>query len=29
MKDNNRMLSNDESNLMSINELPKNNDQFY
>ena len=28
MKDNNRMLSNDESNLMSINELPKNNDQF-
>ena len=28
MKDNNRILSNDESNLMSINELPKNNDQF-
>ena len=28
MKDNDRMLSNDESNLMSINELPKNNDQF-
>ena len=28
MKDNNKMLSNDESNLMSINELPKNNDQF-
>ena len=28
MKDNNRILSNDESNLMSINELPKNNDQY-
>ena len=28
MEDNNRKLSSDESSLMSINELLKNNDQY-